>query len=88
MNTFSRNILITGGAGFIGSHVVRHFVRKYPDYRIVNLDALTYAGNLENLRDVEGEPNYVFVKGDICDRSLVTEVFEKYSIEGVIHLAA
>ena len=88
MNDFRRNILITGGAGFIGSHVVRLFVKKYPDYRIVNLDALTYAGNLENLKDVENCPNYVFVKGDICDRALVAEIFEKYSIDGVIHLAA
>ena len=88
MNDFRRNILITGGAGFIGSHVVRLFVKKYPDYRIVNLDALTYAGNLENLKDVENRPNYVFVKGDICDRALVAEVFEKFSIDGVIHLAA
>ena len=88
MNDFRRNILITGGAGFIGSHVVRLFVKKYPDYRIVNLDALTYAGNLENLKDVENCPNYVFVKGDICDQVLVAEIFEKYSIDGVIHLAA
>ena len=88
MNDFRRNILITGGAGFIGSHVVRLFVKKYPDYRIVNLDALTYAGNLENLKDVENCPNYVFVKGDICDQALVAEIFEKYSIDGVIHLAA
>ena len=88
MNDFRRNILITGGAGFIGSHVVRLFVKKYPDYRIVNLDALTYAGNLENLKDVENCPNYVFVKGDICDQALVVEIFEKYSIDGVIHLAA
>ena len=62
-----RNILITGGAGFIGSHVVRLFVNKYPDYRIVNLDKLTYAGNLANLRDIENAPNYTFVKADICD---------------------
>lgn len=88
MNGYKRNILITGGAGFIGSHVVRLFVTKYPDYRIVNLDALTYAGNLENLKDVEASPNYVFVKGDICDYELVTSVFEKYGIDGVIHLAA
>lgn len=83
-----RNILVTGGAGFIGSHLVRLLVNKYPDYRIVNLDALTYAGNLENLRDVEGMPNYTFVKGDICDYELVTGIFQEYDINGVIHLAA
>jgi dTDP-glucose 4,6-dehydratase len=83
-----KTILITGGAGFIGSHVVRHFVRKYPQYRIVNLDALTYAGNLENLRDVEGASNYFFEKGDIRDRAQLAAIFEKYKPEGVIHLAA
>ena len=88
MAEYKRNILITGGAGFIGSHVVRLFVNKYPDYRIVNLDALTYAGNLENLKDVKNCPNYVFVKGDICDYELVTKVFDDYQIDGVVHLAA
>ena len=83
-----RNILITGGAGFIGSHVVRLFVNKYPDYRIVNLDKLTYAGNLANLRDIENAPNYTFVKADICDYDSIREVFCKYDIDGVIHLAA
>ncbi len=83
-----RNILITGGAGFIGSHVVRLFVNKYPDYRIVNLDKLTYAGNLANLRDIERQPNYTFVHGDICDFDAVCEIFRKYDIDGVIHLAA
>ena len=83
-----KNILITGGAGFIGSHVVRLFVNKYPDYRIVNLDKLTYAGNLENLRDVENAPNYTFVKEDICRYEKMQEIFRKYSIDGVIHLAA
>ena len=83
-----RNILITGGAGFIGSHVVRLFVNKYPDYRIVNLDKLTYAGNLANLRDIENAPNYTFVKADICDYDTIREVFCKYDIDGVIHLAA
>lgn len=83
-----RNILITGGAGFIGSHVVRLFVNKYPDYRIVNLDKLTYAGNLANLRDIENAPNYTFVKADICDYDTICEVFCKYDIDGVIHLAA
>lgn len=83
-----RNILITGGAGFIGSHVVRLFVNKYPDYRIVNLDKLTYAGNLANLRDIEKAPNYTFVKADICDYNTIREVFRKYDIDGVIHLAA
>lgn len=83
-----RNILITGGAGFIGSHVVRFFVNKYPDYRIVNLDKLTYAGNLANLRDIENAPNYTFVKADICDYDTIREVFCKYDIDGVIHLAA
>ena len=83
-----RNILITGGAGFIGSHVVRRFVKSYPDYYIVNLDKLTYAGNLANLKDVEAEPNYTFVKGDICDYELLVELFRKYEIDGVVHLAA
>lgn len=83
-----RNILITGGAGFIGSHVVRLFVNKYPEYRIVNLDKLTYAGNLANLRDIEQAANYTFVKADICDLEAMREVFQKYDIDGVIHLAA
>ena len=80
--------MITGGAGFIGSHVVRLFVTKYPEYHIVNLDVLTYAGNLENLRDIENLPNYTFVKGDITDEVLVPELFAKYQFDGVIHLAA
>lgn len=84
----SRRILITGGAGFIGSQVVRHFVQQYPDYTIVNYDKLTYAGNLENLKDVEGKPNYHFVKGDILDMEFLLATFKKYSIDGVIHLAA
>ena len=88
MNTFTRNILITGGAGFIGSHVVRLFVNKYPDYRIVNLDKLTYAGNLANLKDVENKPNYTFVKADICDFDRVLALMQQYHIDGVIHLAA
>lgn len=83
-----KNILITGGAGFIGSHVVRLLCNKYPEYRIINLDKLTYAGNLDNLRDVEGLPNYTFVKGDICDLELVCRLFSEYAIDGVIHLAA
>ena len=83
-----RNILITGGAGFIGSHVVRLFVNKYPDYRIVNLDKLTYAGNLANLKDIEDRPNYVFERADICDFDRVREIMRKYGIDGVIHLAA
>ena len=83
-----RNILITGGAGFIGSHVVRLFVNKYPDYNIVNLDKLTYAGNLANLKDIENCPNYTFIKGDICDFEKVREIFKKYDITGVLHLAA
>ena len=85
---FTRNILITGGAGFIGSHVVRLFVKKYPEYRIVNLDKLTYAGNLANLADIENSSNYVFVRADICDINRVREIFDKYKIDGVIHLAA
>ena len=84
----SRKILITGGAGFIGSHVVRLFVNKYPTYSIVNLDKLTYAGNLENLKDVEKKPNYNFEKGDILDLPYLYEVFQKYEIDSVIHLAA
>lgn len=83
-----KTIIITGGAGFIGSHVVRRFVNRYPDTRIVNLDALTYAGNLENLKDVENAPNYVFEKVDITDADAVNAVFAKHSPEGVIHLAA
>ena len=83
-----RNILITGGAGFIGSHVVRLFVNKYPDYHIVNLDKLTYAGNLANLRDVEDKPNYTFVKADIADLDEIRRIVREYQIDGVIHLAA
>lgn len=83
-----KSILITGGAGFIGSHVVRLFVKKYPNYRIVNLDCLTYAGNLENLKDIEGEKNYVFAKADINNEDLLKEVFNDYQITDVIHLAA
>lgn len=84
----SRKILVTGGAGFIGSHVVRLLVNKYPTYTIVNLDKLTYAGNLENLKDVEGKPNYHFERGDIMDVEFVFSLFNKYSFDGVIHLAA
>lgn len=83
-----KTILITGGAGFIGSHVVRLFVNKYSDYKIVNLDKLTYAGNLENLKDIERKPNYVFEKIDIVDAGAVNKLFEKYAFDGVIHLAA
>ena len=83
-----RKIAITGGAGFIGSHVIRLLVNKYPEYRIINLDALTYAGNLENLKDVESKPNYEFVKLDIANEKEVLSVFEKYRFDGVIHLAA
>lgn len=84
----SRKVLITGGAGFIGSHVVRRFVNLYPDYTIVNLDKLTYAGNLENLKDIENKPNYIFEKGDILDVEFLFEVFKKHQIDGVVHLAA
>ena len=83
-----KNILITGGAGFIGSHLVRWMVNKYPEYRIVNLDKLTYAGNLANLEDIEHCPNYVFVKEDICNFDRIQEIFRQYGIDGVIHLAA
>jgi dTDP-glucose 4,6-dehydratase len=83
-----KTILITGGAGFIGSHVVRRFVNNYPGCKIVNLDALTYAGNLENLSDIDGCSNYVFEKGDICDAGFIAELFKKYSFTGIIHLAA
>jgi dTDP-glucose 4,6-dehydratase len=83
-----KNILVTGGAGFIGSHVVRRFVTRYPNYNIYNLDALTYAGNLENLRDIEGMPNYIFIKGDILDTDFIDFLFKKYRFDGVIHLAA
>lgn len=83
-----QTILVTGGAGFIGSHVVRLFVTKYPNYRIVNLDKLTYAGNLENLTDVETFKNYTFVKGDIVDSAFLKELFKEFPFDGVIHLAA
>lgn len=83
-----KKILITGGAGFIGSHVVRFFVNKYSDYKIYNLDALTYAGNLENLKDLEDKKNYVFIKGDIVDEGFILDLFRKEMFDGVIHLAA
>ena len=83
-----KKILITGGAGFIGSHVVRLMVKKYPDYHIFNLDALTYAGNLENIVDIENLPNYTFIKGDIVDAEFINQLFEKHQFDGVIHLAA
>ena len=83
-----KQILITGGAGFIGSHVVRRFVKKYPDCHIFNLDALTYAGNLENIADIENEPNYTFIKGDIVDADFINDLFAKHQFEGVLHLAA
>lgn len=88
LSHFKRTIMITGGAGFIGSHLVRLFVHKYPEYRIVNLDALTYAGNLENLEDVENCPNYLFEKGDITDQDAINAQFEKYAFDAIIHLAA
>ncbi len=84
----NRSILITGGAGFIGSHVVRHFLTKYPNYKIVNLDLLTYAGNLENLLDVESLPNYKFVKGDIRDKTMLDDLFKHHQFDALIHLAA
>ena len=83
-----KNILITGGAGFIGSHVVRRFVNQYPGYHIFNLDALTYAGNLENIKDIEDKPNYTFVKGNILDEAFLDDLFAKHQFEGVLHLAA
>ena len=83
-----KKILITGGAGFIGSHVIRHFLTKYPNYHIYNLDVLTYAGNLENLKDIQSAPNYTFIKGDITDEGFINNIFEKYEFDSVIHLAA
>ncbi len=83
-----KNILITGGAGFIGSHVVRKFVSKYPKYNIINLDALTYSGNLQNLKDLESKQNYKFLKGDITDEKYINQLFKKYQFDGIIHLAA
>lgn len=84
----SKSVLVTGGAGFIGSNFVSYFCRKYPDYFVINLDKLTYAGNLENVRDCEALKNYLFVKGDICDEALITRLFKEHDIRGVIHFAA
>lgn len=88
MDNYKKNILITGGAGFIGSHVVRLFVNKYPEYNIVNLDKLTYAGNLANLKDIEDKPNYTFVKADIADLDEMRRIVREHAIDGIIHLAA
>lgn len=88
MNNFKKTILITGGAGFIGSHLVRLMVNKYPDYKIVNLDKLTYAGNLDNLKDIEDQANYTFVKADICNQKEIEGIFREFNIDNVIHLAA
>ncbi|MEJ6696803.1 MAG: GDP-mannose 4,6-dehydratase, partial [Saprospiraceae bacterium] len=82
------NLLITGGAGFIGSHVVRRFVTQYPEYNIINLDKLTYAGNLENIKDIDQSPNYTFVKGDIADLEQMRSIIKDNNVTGVIHLAA
>ena len=83
-----RNIIVTGGAGFIGSHVVRLFVNKYPEYNIINVDKLTYAGNLANLKDIEDKPNYTFFKGDICDFDAMYKLMVDNKVDGIIHLAA
>ena len=83
-----KKVLITGGAGFIGSHVVRLFVKKYPEYMVYNIDKLTYAGNLENIVDIEKSKNYKFIKGDICNEKLVKDIFQLYSFDAIIHLAA
>ena len=88
MNSFKRNIIITGGAGFIGSHVVRLFANKYPNYHIINVDKLTYAGNLANLKDVEQNGNYTFVRADICDFDNMLALIKQYNVDGIIHLAA
>jgi dTDP-glucose 4,6-dehydratase len=88
MAQYAKTIAVTGGAGFIGSHVVRLFVTKYPAYRVVNIDALTYAGNLENLRDIDKRSNYVFERADICNEQQMDQLFSKYAFDGMIHLAA
>uniref|UniRef100_UPI0030DCA932 GDP-mannose 4,6-dehydratase n=1 Tax=uncultured Polaribacter sp. TaxID=174711 RepID=UPI0030DCA932 len=88
MKITEKKILITGGAGFIGSHVVRKFVNKYPEYQIYNLDVLTYAGNLENLNDIENKKNYIFIKGSITDETFIENLFQKHKFDDVIHLAA